>query len=264
MDMLNWALRYYHAGLPIMPVLKKEAILKNWQHITHEKLSEEIIRNWFSRSGMNIGLVCGKDSGITVVDCDWLKDRDGNILYKESENPASIAARLPFTLSSVTGTGGVHKFFRFTDIKNSTKTVHPQIDIKSEGGYVILPPSVHPKTRVTYAWHELTAFDESNLGDNLAEVPEWIIEASERANASKDYDAIIAEVTQGSRNTTAAMLSGRVIYALRFAPQIAWEFMQWWNANKTKPPLPELELWNTFQSILKRDIKNNPSKYGER
>ncbi|HVV37967.1 MAG TPA: bifunctional DNA primase/polymerase [Acidimicrobiales bacterium] len=68
----------------------------------------------------------------------------------------SLAAlgTLPSTLTSVTGAGGRHLFFRrpLGELMNGAHKLGPGVDVKVGGrGYVVLPPSVHPNGQ-RYEW----------------------------------------------------------------------------------------------------------------
>lgn len=265
LSMLEWALRYHEAGWPIMPVEGKIPLLKTWKHLQTQMPREDEVRRWFGHDfpTANIGLVCGKLSDITVIDVDWVKDEHKNILRDQGETPAALVATLPYSMTSITGSDGRHRFFRYADIKNSAKTVHPQMDVRSEGGFVVLPPSIHPDTGATYTWDPLFPFEENNLGENLGEVPENIIEAASvyvLKGEGRDWAPIIKGVGTGSRNVSAAQIAGKIIRTFRDDPMNAWQFVKDWNKHN-QPPLEEGELWSVFHSILKRDYANNANKY---
>ena len=61
--------------------------------------------------------------------------------------------QLPGTLESRTGGGGRHLFFKHdgTPVKNSTGKLGKGLDVRGDGGYVIVPPSVH-ETGSPYVW----------------------------------------------------------------------------------------------------------------
>ena len=59
---------------------------------------------------------------------------------------------LPGTARSRTGGGGVHVFFRYPpgkDVRNSAGWLGPGLDVRGEGGYVVVPPS---RTQGVYEW----------------------------------------------------------------------------------------------------------------
>lgn len=123
--------------------------------------NSEQVHEWWTRwPSANIGLATG--NGIFVLDVD-LPDGPESLAALEREH-----APLPETLEQRTGSGGRHLFFSTdTPIRNSaSKKLGKNLDIRGDGGYVILPPSIHQNGQ-HYAW-----------GDQkpVAEAPEWLIE----------------------------------------------------------------------------------------
>jgi hypothetical protein len=92
----------------------------------------------------------GAASGLVVVDVD--PDKGGmaslTTLVRQALTPPTRFVR--------TGSGGLHLYYRHpgphTKIRCSQSEIAPGIDIKADGGYVVAPPSVHPRTRIPYAW----------------------------------------------------------------------------------------------------------------
>jgi hypothetical protein len=109
----------------------------------------DTIRNWWTRRPeANIGLATGKPSGLIVLDVD--PDKGG------FEALSALIRRygpLPETFVVYTGGGGLHFYFNHPGghVPNSSGTVGPGLDIRGDGGYVLLPPSVHA-TRRDYGW----------------------------------------------------------------------------------------------------------------
>jgi hypothetical protein len=61
---------------------------------------------------------------------------------------------LPRTARWCTGGGGMHIFFRYRDgeeMRNSAGLLGPGLDVRGEGGYVVVPPS---RTQSAYEWVE--------------------------------------------------------------------------------------------------------------
>ena len=87
------------------------------------------------------------------------------------EGHAAAAAKLnaeyglpPTTLThrSGRGDGGRHRFYRRPAGKLSTKLLGPGFDVKADGGYCVLPPSVHPDSGRRY--FEEVAADIADCG----------------------------------------------------------------------------------------------------
>ena len=112
----------------------------------------EIVRGWWTkRPGANIGLPTGRRSGVLVVDVDINEcgfETLTALIHRYKEWPSTPSVR--------TGGGGMHFFFAYpsdVEIRNSARKLGPGVDVRGEGGYVLLPPSVHA-TRRLYEWEE--------------------------------------------------------------------------------------------------------------
>ena len=148
--LLQYALNYARAGFYVFPMsvfLNEETGKKKlsfpfpkaegWRE--ESTRDEETIRGWFThpRKGMKgLGLDCGK-SGVVVIDLDTDDTKDGLIewskLPEQQDTPMKV----------VTRSGGLHRFYRDPSglIRNSASEVAPGIDIRGNGGLVIVPPT---------------------------------------------------------------------------------------------------------------------------
>jgi len=132
---------------PIIERQKKPAIADNLKRATTDP---NIIAGWWCTRDFNIGIATGPDSGVWVVDIDG---NEGEATLRQLE---AAHCALPATVEGITGGGGRHLFFRWPatkiDIRNSQiRGDIPSIDVRGEGGYVLVPPSIHPSGR-RYAW----------------------------------------------------------------------------------------------------------------
>lgn len=133
------AARFYfnELGWSIIPVGKnKKPLIESWKKYQKEKPTLEEIESWFSKPETNIALVTGLISGIAVVDIDVNKKTrsfDPEVL--------EFIKLLPITFMSRTPSGGLHYFYRIDKLLKSKNRIKPFVDLKAEGGYVILPPS---------------------------------------------------------------------------------------------------------------------------
>lgn len=103
------------------------------------------IAEWWQRwPQANIGLHCG-GSNILALDADE---------YKEKYAGTGLSAADQETATSLTGSGGTHLLYAMPDgvrLGNAKGKLPPGIDIRGWGGYIVLPPSLHPNGR-RYAW----------------------------------------------------------------------------------------------------------------
>lgn len=116
----------------------------------------DTIRAWWAKAPTaNIGLNCGK-SGLVVVDLDKRGDHDGLQEWDTLTDKNHLSIH---TSVSLTGGGGRHLLFKApagVEIKNSAGKLAPGIDIRGEGGYIVLPPSIHPSGK-PYSWADTSS-----------------------------------------------------------------------------------------------------------
>jgi hypothetical protein len=106
------------------------------------------IRQWWTRwPQANVALHCG-GSGILAIDLDLYKDtfNGGGVLTPDDEQ----------TVTNLTGNGGTHLLYKLEDGErygNAKGNLPSGIDIRGWGGYIVLPPSIHPNGN-TYQWED--------------------------------------------------------------------------------------------------------------
>ncbi|MER7246183.1 bifunctional DNA primase/polymerase [Kribbella sp. NPDC000426] len=94
----------------------------------------------------------GAVSGLLVVDVDPAHGGDHSL------SDLMTQRLVPRTLHVHTGSGGLHLYYRHPGhhtgqhIASRPMPNRPGIDIKADGGYVVLPPSIHHRTRRPYQW----------------------------------------------------------------------------------------------------------------
>jgi hypothetical protein len=147
-------------GWALTPCNGKRPLRERWQ--AEEPLSLDALLVEVRR-GRNIGVRCGHWSGVVVIDAD-----------AGAEFVLSVE-----TVTAVTGSGlGRHHYFRDPgiDLRNAVGKIAPHVDVRTDGGQVILAGSVHPETGQRYSW----APDLSPDDVELAQLPESIIELAKR------------------------------------------------------------------------------------
>lgn len=130
----------------------------------------DIIARWWKEAPWaNIGVVTGAISGLVVLDVDVIKGGDDSLFALEQ-----TYGKLPETVMALTGSGGFHYLFAHpggkTRIKNSVDTLGVGLDIRGDGGYIVVAPSLHIHGR-QYAWEESC----KPLVAPIAEVPPWLL-----------------------------------------------------------------------------------------
>ena len=157
-DLARAALWYARNGWRVFPCLPRDKMpaIKAWQKLATTE-ARQVETWWRSRPESNIGIACGAESGVYVIDVDTKEGKDG-----EADLMALCdeLGDLPDTICQRTGSGGRQYFFQMPagTFKNSRGKVAPSIDTRSNGGFVVVPPSVHPcgdAYRWIYGPHEL-------------------------------------------------------------------------------------------------------------
>lgn len=164
-EMLKHALAMTYRGWRVIPVVPggKGAIPQGWTQVaTRDK---DVLAKWWAQTPTaNVGVVCGRESDLIVIDVD------------DVTAAADVIDRLPITFTVHTPSG-LHFYFRYprrTDddqyLRNvqGTDVIGPKVDVRAEGGMVVGPGSYNAVKKAAYE----IANDEP-----LAEVPSWIVDA---------------------------------------------------------------------------------------
>lgn len=166
------ALRYARRGWLVFPCEGKlpDGRLAP-QGFQNSSTSDITVRAWWAANPKaNIGVACGKQSGLFVVDVDPGKNgADTLAALEERHGP------LPETPRARTGSGGLHVFFAYPktgQLGNSAGRLGPGVDTRGQGGYVVVAPSLHPATGQPYEW--LDGLGPADV--ELAPPPDWLVE----------------------------------------------------------------------------------------
>ena len=165
--MLEYALKYAALGwaiLPCEPGTKRpvSALATNGVHSASS--DEATIREWWTaRPDANIGLACGEISGITALDIDPRSNGHEFLAAAVDDNEP-----IDGVWESQTGGGGTHYLFSYDDEANVD--LAPGVEIKSDGKYIILPPSIHPNGN-SYEWELSSSPIEEDYENDQTDAP---------------------------------------------------------------------------------------------
>jgi putative DNA primase/helicase len=236
---LKWALFYRSIGWSVFPTSKKLPLVP-WIKYQSEIADEEIIIKWWEQfPDADIGIATGKVSGIIAVDVEKGGDISG----------------LTSTIISKTGGGGFHYLYLHPELRipNSVKKIRDLIDIRGDGGFIVVPPSSHQSGN-NYEWLS------SPINTSIAEMPKWILDKIvENKREPTDWNKFLdTSINEGARNMSATQLAGKILHDL--SPEL-WETIGWpalshWNQNKSNPPLLQEELRKTWESIKRLHSQN--------
>ncbi len=161
--LLDHALKYAAMGWHIHPLVPRQKVPITKHGVKDATINEKQIRAWWKKwPDANIAVACGKKSGIYVVDVDKSEKADGVKSLKEFPP-------LPETIKQLTPGGGFHAFYRTGSPPMSRNSFSPGIDIRGNGYYVVIAPSIHPSGGC-YSWDNKCNPDEIEL----AEFPDFM------------------------------------------------------------------------------------------
>jgi hypothetical protein len=117
---------------------------------------------------------------------------------------------------------GRHYYFQLpkAHIRSAT-AIAEGLDIRAEGGYVVIPPSIHPSGR-PYSW-VIPPLGVDPFGAEPAPPPSWLMEllSKHRARSAHELARIVQGVPEGNRNNAAASFIRAFSWML--SPKIDWE-----------------------------------------
>jgi hypothetical protein len=251
---LESALYYQRQHFPIFPVSwdsehkKRKKPLVRWEEFQSRVPTEEEVRRWWKKwPDAGIGMATGRLSRMCAVDAE--RGADDTLLHLDD-------CETPIVKS---GGDGRHYYFQYDATLGGNRTrFAPLHDFKTEGGYVLLPPSPHESGN-SYEWIiPFGEFDPMQIPEQVRRV----LAERPRAHVSA---LLNGTVKKGSRNNSAASVAGSLL--ARFEPEDweeqVWPLLQSWNDKHAKPPLPEQELRATFESIAKAQLGKHESKNEE-
>lgn len=198
------ALNYIKQGISIVPIpLGKKFPEIEWKEYQNRLATEDEIKSWFGNQDKNIGIVTGKMSGITVVDVDL--NKGGNSSLSE----LGIAS-----LTTAISGHGLHLYFKYSDderIKTVVKML-PGIDIRSEGGIIVAPPSLH-ETGKRYTWQNGIPISKNRLSDfPLEKFLLYFTKESLQRKSNKEgwITEVLNDLTSGKRHQQFAKVIGKL------------------------------------------------------
>ncbi len=235
---LTHCLNLLKSGKPIFPVgQNKTPLITTWKPYQDRLPTEQEATQWWTRwPDANIGMATGRLSGVVVIDCDY---RDAAERFLE-EYPEAEKTQI------ATSGRGLHFYFRYEEgIRNGNGTLGPRIDIRGQGGYVVVPPSIHANGK-SYRY-----FNENQplaLPENLKD----ILLNHSGGNGSKREQTIPPEgrIPEGQRNNTLTSLAGTM--RRRGMTQEAIEAaLLAENSLRCDPPLEGAEVTRIAESVAK-------------
>ncbi len=249
---------YVERGWPVFPIKSGDKKPLTEHGFKDASTVPAQINKWMKKyPNANWAIATGSTSGVFVVDADLKTGgRTAWVALCNEHDPIT-------TLVAQSGGGGLHYYFKYPNsgrkIKSGTGVLAPGIDIKGDGGYIIVPPSI---TQAPYI------FDVPPTKVEVADAPEWLLEGLDghapkpkpkQKNKAKPvqqeakksrYKGLPDSIPEGSRNSAFTSYAGRLRYD-NINENDIWEALLEANTQRAHPPLDEVELKRIFDSVMK-------------
>jgi bifunctional DNA primase/polymerase-like protein/DnaB helicase-like protein/primase-like protein len=245
-DTVDFAVAYSKLGWQSFQCKPRDKTpLHKWADVA--TLEENMLLGWWEvNPAANIGIACGKRSGIIVLDVD--ADHGG---YESLTVLQDTYGRLPETPVSRTGSGGEHIIFQHPgiEIRNSAGKLGPGLDIRGDGGYIVAPPSIHPNGQ-RYEWVVRPS------AVPLAPMPEWLIELlQERQAAAPSPAPVDGMIVAGGRNDALFRLASSMRNK-GLDEDAIFAALQIYNRKHCAPPLNDGEVLLIAKSTIRYQPKD--------
>jgi len=148
----------------------------------------DLIRDWWAGeyAGYGVGIACGPESGVWVLDIDVKKGVDGfaSLSSLARMNHAFGVEGIAFALNTMvvsTPSGGAHVYFRWAEgVVNSTSRIGRGLDVRADHGYVRAPG---------WGGYDVVARDgERNV--RIFAAPEWLARLAHKRRADVRSEAM--------------------------------------------------------------------------
>jgi hypothetical protein len=240
------ALAYARRGLLVFPARGKVPLTTNG-HLDATADWSQIERWWSRWPHANVAVRTGEPSRLVTLDVDGEEGADS---LSELEHEHGL---LPCTTSVATPRGGEHYHFRWPGvrIKTTNGVIAPGLDVKGDGGYVLMPPS--RTSHGVYEWDEHS---------RPAPMPQWLVErtsaevcAPAKATSPDLWVAMIRDgIPEGERNAALTRLTGHLLR--RWLDEYLVEaLVHLVNERRCRPPLPLGDVDRILDSVARHELR---------
>ena len=244
-DKMQAALHYASMGLRVFPVKEGTKgsnggqLLRSWKDEATTDLNT--VQVWWQQ-WPNADICIATGNGLLVIDLDVKGKEDG---ISSLLNWVAINGTMPATAVARTKSGGQHHYYMVKATYPNSRGFLPGIDIRSDGGYVVAPPSDG------YEWVNNYPIAEAN---------QLVYKFLEKKDVQKVF-TLPAEIPEGSRNDTLFKYAASL--QTKGVPDDAiLEAVQKINYERCLPALPDADVNTIVHSVTARYKKgkgNHPN-----
>ena len=267
-DMLPYALDYAKSGIKVFPLSPCDKVPLKGTNGFHDATNDiEKIKKWWTDNPFyNIGAATG--NGISVIDVDMGKGDDGveKVGEQSIKKWQEDNGLLPDTLTAITGKGGRHLYYKTDKCYGSATGVIKDVDVRSDGGYAVLPPSIHENGN---RYRFVGDFDVGKITPADDVVNKFLSLAGSGKKGNKNSNAknvlpkgkIIDKLCfdEGSRNDSlyryGCSLQGKGYDDLKISAELTAM-----NLSKCNPPLSAEEVNKIYNSVISQPKGNKQNE----
>lgn len=219
----------------------KHPIFRGWQ--TAANTNPNCLRRWWAQKTLaNPAIACGVGSNLTALDIDGAVGLD-RLAELEREHEA-----LPAAPRVLTGSGGVHLYFRYEPELRNAVRFDDGLDIRTEGGLVIAPGAANARGPYTFE----VGFTVADLP--RAKMPTWLMELVKKGQTSAAGDGHFTlppqPVLEGNGRNSLIYRAGRSMRAKGFGARAIELALAATNEEQCCPPLGPVEFGSILKSVL--------------
>lgn len=260
MSTVDWAVSYLRRGWAVIPVGgDKKPLISSWKQYQQALPTEYEVRDWYTqRPNAGVAILTGRISNLVVLDVDPRNGGDASLVSFLAESGLTEADLLGPKVS--TQSGGAHYYFKYPEnqVVKTRAGFRPGLDLKSDGGYCVAPPSTVPGTDRGWTWAQPDGEPPPLLpalviiGDPAwrQPAPGRATEAGPRQLQQREYGGLLQPKSAGERMMAMVRLVGHFC-ALGETQIATYRIMSMWNEKNT-PPLEPDEFDYQFGQMFSR------------
>lgn len=256
---LETALNLASLGFAVFPCAPGAKRPANENGLTGATTDIEQIEAWWDRwPDANVAI---RTDGLVVLDLDPIDGRPNPWISDQPERYIDLA----IAPLSQTPRGGRHYFFRQPvgrPIKCSQSKIAPKVDVRGDGGYVLVAPSVVNGKPYTWPLGELDCAPHK-----LPEPPGWLLDLLDPPTKLESVRAEVAapsnKIPSGQRNGALTSLGGAMRHYGMSQAEIAAALRRV-NLDRCTPPLDDAEVDKIAWSVGRYEPDQSATAVAER
>lgn len=260
-----YAPRYWAKGLPVIPLkaMDKMPFFDDWSKWCLTMPTEQEQASWVSQyKGNNIGLPCGPQSGLVMIDVDTVDT-------KVQEAIMNVLPKSPWIRVGQKGMMIALKFNKTPSSKILGEDRRPIVEIISTGGQIVLPPSIHPKTMKPYTatgdlfdMMEQIPIAPDDIDAKLRAAISTVVKLEQKGGQATKFNASRI-VPKGQRDVEMVRNAGKLAFSVRDGEISLMEALNhmrgWFNLYVEKDQIDPLDIdkgINKICEFLQKDVKS--------